>query len=169
MRLKSARKTLEELTDRYEDDPRNWRLSVGQDERGFFDIFMANTTSVWQVKLDSIYKPEPIGLGMKVGGSTEAKRIGAGVEPSFGFRPIPEGILEAMLRRDNRDIGVIAADILRFEPKRLDELRGGPVLSGPIQWGGRHPLSERQARLDADLRANLRKHLHRKGFEQEFG
>jgi hypothetical protein len=168
MRLKSAKKTLEELTSKYEEDPRNWRLSVGQDNRGFFDIFMANATNVWQVKLDSIYKPEPVGLGLKVGGSAEAKRIG-GEEPSFGFRPISERMLENLLKRDGRDVGAIASDIMRFEPRPLDELRGSPVLSGPINWGGRHPLSERQAILDADLRANLRRHLHRKGFEQEFG
>lgn len=168
-KYKSARQTLDELTKKYDKDPKDWRMAVGTDERGYFDIFISNPIGVWQVKVDSIYKPKPIGLGMKIGGKMEAKRFASEKEPSFGFRPISNTLIESIMHSREHQMDSFVDEILKQQPRRLADIKSPVFASGPIRYGDRFQLSDRQTQLDLDLRKNLKKLLFREGMELEYG
>ncbi len=132
-------------------------------------MFISNPLEVWQVKVDSIYKPKPVGLGMKVGGRAEARGILSNNRPSFGFRPISEEVIGKILGHGEGDLNPALGGILKTEPKRLSEIRTPVVASGPINFGTRFPLSKRQIELDQTLRSNLKDLLFKKGLELEYG
>jgi hypothetical protein len=168
-KYKSAKHTLDELTKKYDRDPKGWRMAIGQDERGYFDIFLSNPTGVWQVKVDSIYKPLPIGLGTKIGGKMEAKRIASEKAPSFGFRPVSQELIENIMHYREKDMSPIMDEILKLEPRRLADIKSPVFASGPINYGRKFQLSSKQTKLDFELRKNLRRLLYKEGAEQEFG
>lgn len=169
MKFKTAKRTFDELTERYEKEPKGWKIAVGNDNKGYFDIFISNPEEVWQVKVDSIYKPKPVGLSMKVGGRTEARKIASDKEPSFGFRPISDDIIENIIRRKGEDLSPVLNEILKVEPRRLSDIRSPVVASGPIHYGNKLQISKKQKNLDLELRKNLKKLLFREGIELEYG
>lgn len=56
------------LFNRYSSNPKNWNfiISVSPIRDSFFDAIISNSDEVWQLKIDSIYKPYPIIMGAKV-------------------------------------------------------------------------------------------------------
>ena len=56
------------LFEKYSLNPKNWNfiVSTSSPRSGFFDATVSNTDEVWQLKIDSIYKPLPIVLGTKI-------------------------------------------------------------------------------------------------------
>ena len=165
MEFMPAEDAMERLLQKYNRDPKGWRVSIGDDPHGYVDVFVRSPREFWQIKLDSLYKPTPLGTAAKIGGPSNKRKVDEGV-PDFGFRPIPEDLFRRLLEPHTRGPD-IAAEILRRDPMRLADIRAPAIASGPIGLGAN--LSKRQGDLDADLRANLRKMLHRRGMEQEFG
>ncbi|MFQ5887532.1 MAG: hypothetical protein ACE5HY_02415, partial [Candidatus Hydrothermarchaeales archaeon] len=92
--MESADKLLRRLLLSYNKDPRNWYFSVGKGhDDTSFDILISRSKEAWQVKLDTIFKPKPVGVGARIGGIEEVPR-----RPySFGFRPLSEDILSGLL------------------------------------------------------------------------
>ena len=56
------------LFDRYSANARDWRFEISVSERSgsFFDAIVSNPNEVWQLKIDSIYKPNPLIIGTKI-------------------------------------------------------------------------------------------------------
>jgi hypothetical protein len=169
MKFKSAKRTFEELLEKYNRSPAGWNIAASNDERGYFDIIVSNPNEVWQVKIDSIYKPRPVGLGLKIGGMREARRIAPDRAPSFGFRPVPEGILEGLMHRPEGDMSPLLDEILKSKPRGINDVRSPLVASGPVHYGAKLELSRRQNELDFALRRNLKRRLFEEGMESEYG
>jgi len=53
---------------KYTVNPKNWNfvISTTSINDGFFDATVTNPDEVWQLKIDSLYKPFPIIAGAKV-------------------------------------------------------------------------------------------------------
>ena len=56
------------LFEKYCSNPKNWNfvISTTSLKHGFFDATVSTTDEVWQLKIDSIYKPLPLVVGTKV-------------------------------------------------------------------------------------------------------
>jgi hypothetical protein len=90
------------LFERYCSNPRNWNfvISVSSLNNQFFDATVTNTDEVWQLKLDSIYKPLPLVVGTKidVDSTTIERRINANAVP-FGFRKLEPLVIMDVLKK----------------------------------------------------------------------
>lgn len=73
-------------------------ISPSYNDDGFFDATISNFDEVWQIKVDSIYKPVPIIIGTKV--DADVTRVYKQIESApFGYRKIdPDSILKILLR-----------------------------------------------------------------------
>lgn len=168
MRAKS--RSLEEImieTQRtYDEDPRGWGISLGMGKDGYGNIFISGPKGLWQIKVDSIYKPKPIGVGARVGAVDEFKKLISTKIPSYGFRPINEDqmsrLREGMSR--HRPLDEIVGEILSAKPSPLGKLRGPGIVQGPIIHSNFHGyMSSKQKELDSKLKRNLDKLLFREG------
>jgi len=87
------------LFDKYCTNPKNWKflISPSYHDDGFFDATISNFDEVWQIKVDSIYKPVPIIIGTKV--DADVTRVYKQIESApFGYRKIdPDSILKILL------------------------------------------------------------------------
>ena len=90
------------LFEKYCSNPKNWNfvISTSYKRDGFFDAMVSNTDEVWQLKLDSIYKPLPLVVGTKIDvDSTAIERgVSANTVP-FGFRKLDPPVIMDMLKK----------------------------------------------------------------------
>jgi len=56
------------LFERYSANAHDWRFEISVSERSgsFFDAIVSSPNEVWQLKIDSIYKPNPLIIGTKI-------------------------------------------------------------------------------------------------------
>ena len=88
----SYEETLQEVRRKYDKKPAGWQALVGRSPRGFYDILFSSPDAVWQLKLDTIYKPNPIGFGVRL--EVDPSRVPVMGGPSHGYRPVPiDGIM----------------------------------------------------------------------------
>jgi hypothetical protein len=160
MKMEPADIMFERILKKYNKDPKSWNFSVGRGhEDKFFDILISHEKDVWQIKLDTLYKPNPLGVGVKVGRSGKAFD-----NPyPFGFRPIPEGFIPELL-----DAGFspgIIEEIMRERPKPIDKIKTPGIVQGPITFsrGSLDFISERHRKLDNKLKMELDRLLGRSG------
>jgi hypothetical protein len=92
------------LFERYSANSRNWKfvVSVSQQNRNFYDAIVSNPNEVWQLKIDSIYKPNPLIIGTKV--DVDPLRFNDNTHIPFGYRKL-----------DPRKIGKILSNISENE------------------------------------------------------
>ncbi len=90
------------LFEKYSSNPRNWNFLISTNplRDGFFDATISNVDEVWQLKIDSIYKPIPMVIGAKVDvdATRIERRIGTS-SPGFGYRKLEPSVMMTMLRK----------------------------------------------------------------------
>ncbi|MGA8084675.1 MAG: hypothetical protein WB988_22715, partial [Candidatus Nitrosopolaris sp.] len=90
------------LFEKYASNPKNWNflISTISPRDGFFDATVSNVDEVWQLKIDSIYKPVPIILGTKVDlDATKIERKISNGSPTFGYRKLEPSIMMSILKK----------------------------------------------------------------------
>ena len=92
------------LFERYSANSRNWKfvVSVSQQNGNFYDAIVSNPNEVWQLKIDSIYKPNPLIIGTKV--DVDPLRFNDNTHMPFGYRKL-----------DSKKIGKILSNISENE------------------------------------------------------
>ena len=92
------------LFERYSANSRNWKfvVSVSQKNGNFYDAIVSNPNEVWQLKIDSIYKPNPLIIGTKV--DVDPLRFNDNTHMPFGYRKL-----------DPKKIGKILSNISENE------------------------------------------------------
>jgi hypothetical protein len=92
------------LFERYSANSRNWKfvVSVSQQNGNFYDAIVSNPNEVWQLKIDSIYKPNPLIIGTKV--DVDPLRFNDNTHMPFGYRKL-----------DPKKIGKILSNISESE------------------------------------------------------
>jgi hypothetical protein len=86
------------LLEKYSANVRDWnfQISVREKHDNFFDAIVTNPEEVWQLKIDSIYKPSPLIFGTKV--DLEPVRFKKDTnQVSFGYRKMESFKLRRML------------------------------------------------------------------------
>lgn len=163
--IKNREEILRALAKKYEKDPSGWSVLVRENRSGYSDFLISTADELWQMKVDSLYRPDAKAMGMKVGGKKEARRIVSDSAPTFGFRPMPAGILEGFLGGDfgREEFARTIDRVLRERPVRLSEIDSPGVIQGPIQFGWKGYLSDKQQLLDAKLKRSLDRMLFKEG------
>ncbi len=144
----------------YDEDPKDWQMSFSKNIQDP-NLFVTNRRGIWQIKLDSYFKPKPLGLGVKIGDSDDAlslrkRKLG----PSFGFRPITENHLSNFRDQllQQKPIDKLILDILKTDPKPTSLLDSPFSLQGPISLSSNSQyISDRQKLLDKKLKKELMK------------
>lgn len=94
------------LFERYASNPRDWKFVISKSsfDDGFFDATLSNREEVWQLKIDSIYKPIPTVLGTKVDVDSMKfdKRLGYSTIP-FGYRNFDPPVIMNLLDKLTQD------------------------------------------------------------------
>ncbi|HEY7081825.1 MAG TPA: hypothetical protein VH500_19190 [Nitrososphaeraceae archaeon] len=94
------------LFERYANNPRDWKFIISKSsfDDGFFDATVSNRDEVWQLKIDSIYKPMPTVLGTKVDIDSVKfdKRLGYSTIP-FGYRTFDPPVIMNLLDKLSQD------------------------------------------------------------------
>lgn len=89
------------LLDKYSKNPNGWSFVVfpsSKEDNGFFGALVGGPEEVWQLKVDSIFKPNPLMLGAKV--EADQGRLNnsglAGIP--YGYRKLDRRVAYELLR-----------------------------------------------------------------------
>lgn len=153
-----------EISRLYDKDPQGWRVLVGKDNSGFYDVLISHGREAWQVKEYQVNPFKFVGLGSKLPSSTPVPSISN--EHPFGFRPVGLNQIKelASMIDDSAAMSGLAAKLLAERPiSSAEALESPAVLHGPILQSSRpiEALSTSQTKLDEKLRRELRQIVHR--------
>jgi hypothetical protein len=157
------------LLDRYSRNPQGWSFTVSPPVRqnSFFDAIVANREEVWRLKLDSIFKQNPLMIGAKVD-TDSPKIIPSNSFVPYGYRKLNPELLFHILK--------LAGDG-HLQANRLEELDhfesllaatdtvapkdGESYAEGPFVYSNRPVLApdSQQKLLDEKLSTEMRKML----------
>ena len=163
--MEPAEDIKKEILKRYDSNPSGWRVFVGRDRRGHFDLVISHDSDMWLIKEEQINPFRSVGFGVrdKVVGFETIERISP---YTFGLRPLSERQMMkvALALRSNESPSKFLARVLRTEPVASTEITSPGVLQGPVIHSARgiELISERQAELDRELRLELERLLTRK-------
>jgi len=163
MEILEYNEILKEIIRKYDRRPEDWQVLIGRSQRGFYDIIFSNPEEVWQLKIDTIYKPNPIGFGAKL--EIDPSAIKVENFPSYGFRPISADLLEKMENITlSEEIPLIIADsIKKTPPTPIKKIKTSLAAVGPyIQKPSIEPLSQNQKELSRKLDIELEKLMREK-------
>lgn len=161
---------MRKLSNMYNKNPTNWTVLIGEPRGTHSDIFISTGKELWQVKVDSLYRDRPIGLGMKVGGKEEAERVLKEDVPPYGLRPLPEDLIKRFIDGaiGYEDIIPVVDRVLKSKPRRVADIDSTAVLQGPVQFGRPNELSPKQKELNLKLGQSLDRLLFEKQIGKEY-
>lgn len=85
------------LMERYIHDPRGWNFAIAPARsHGFFDGLFSSPDEAWHVKLDTIFKPNPLTLGVRTESGLGKVRIPDSTP--FGYRKLDPRLAMEVLR-----------------------------------------------------------------------
>ncbi|MEM3404575.1 MAG: hypothetical protein QXJ17_08575 [Nitrososphaeria archaeon] len=157
---------IRKVYERYNKNPQGWRVVIGNDDKGYPTILFYSPEEVWELKLDSFYKPNPIVVASSQPTSKETEDSTL-ESPGYGFRPVDDrkarAIIESLKKKSLPS--ELVKNVLKKEPISLEEIRDERmVLHGPIIHAPKLPIiSEQQVDLDIKLRTELQKLLMNRG------
>jgi hypothetical protein len=154
------------LFQRYSANARNWKfvVSVTQMNGNFYDAIVSNPNEVWQLKIDSIYKPNPLIVGAKV--DVDPGKFNDNSHMPFGYRKLdPEKIGKMLSNLDeNDDTNGISTYISSLISSSEPEVPtpNNSYAYGPFLFTQKNPLNvdEYQKRISEKLASRLKDKLH---------
>jgi hypothetical protein len=162
--LLDSTKIRREIARLYDRDPQDWRVLVGKDRFGFYDVLISHGTQAWQVKEYMVNPYKYVGLGSKLP-SVSSHPLSASEYP-FGLRSIGLNDMKEItgIIDDPRALSDLASKLLSQKPVNSREaIEGAAILQGPIlqSSGPLEALSSAHTKLDEKLRRELQRLVHR--------
>lgn len=155
MEIYAGDEVFDKLRKDYDSNQKGWTALFGMAEKGF-DILFNQGKKQWQLKLDTVYRQNPIVVGGKI--DTEKSFEAPKGIPGFGIRNITEEDIAKLL-------DMPPCKLLEFlkntEPMPTDEI-GHSAIAGPYLTA--NPLavvSKKHAELDKKLRSELERHIQK--------
>jgi hypothetical protein len=158
--LLDSTKIRREIARLYDKDPQDWRVLVGKDRAGFYDVLISKGNKGWQMKEYQVNPYKFVGVGSRIP-YVAASSLTSGEYP-FGLRPIDlSGVKElASVIDDPKTMSDLASRFLNEKPVSFREAIESPaILQGPILQSSSplEPLSTAHTRLDERLRKELQR------------
>ncbi|MGC2575075.1 MAG: hypothetical protein WA364_26500 [Candidatus Nitrosopolaris sp.] len=172
MEILQDNKLAKYLFEKYSSNPKNWNFLISTIplRDGFFDATVSNVDEVWQLKIDSIYKPVPIILGTKVDlDATKIERRINSSSPAFGYRKLEPSVMMSILKKLADDQQIHANKELSINNyinsvlgslETVSPVTGENYAYGPFVFTDRNPVkSEYQKHVAEKLATSLRDNL----------
>jgi len=169
--VKTLKEQLAEIEQNYNRNPLNWNISIGRDQNNYGNIFISNPVNIWQIKIDSLFKPNPAGVGMKLGPVEDFSDLISPSSPSFGFRPLLPTHLENLQKSivQEKPINSIIDEILSEKPVAPDQSEHQNFIVGPLMHSSfQGYVSDKQKELDQKLKRGLDKLLYSQGIGLDY-
>ena len=151
------------LLEKYSKNPKGWNFTIGPAAKdNFFDALVSGPEENWQLKIDSIFKPNPAVLGTQV--DANSKKPPAAVFPSYGYRKLdPEVVLKVLREQEEGDYDE-SLDKLIASLEPTSPIPGSSYAQGPFVFTNKKflELSDNQKKLDDRLSSELRNLLREK-------
>ncbi|MER5176442.1 MAG: hypothetical protein ABJB76_05525 [Candidatus Nitrosocosmicus sp.] len=159
---------------KYTVNPKNWNfiISTTSMNDGFFDATVTNPDEVWQLKIDSLYKPLPIITGTKVDiESTKMKKIMNKNTVPFGYRKIDPPMLMNLFKKISEEQEIIARKDIDHVNKELNSflgsleptvpIKGTDYLFGPFLYTDKNIIDKNsyQKNISEKLTTNMKKKI----------
>jgi hypothetical protein len=153
------------LFERYSANSRNWKfvVSVSQMNGNFYDAIMSNLNEVWQLKIDSIYKPNPLIVGAKV--DVDPVKFNDSTHMPFGYRKLDPKKIEKILSNisENEDTNAISSYLSSVISSSEPEIPSpnNSYAYGPFLFTQKNPIKvdEYQKRISDKLATRLKDKL----------
>ncbi len=151
---------------RYNQDPHEWHVLAGRDQKGYYDVVVVHGSDTWLIKEQMINPLHSIGFGVK--DSSVDQEIAKTQLPhhTFGLRPLSKQHVEKVTNalKTGQSLTGLINKLLKTRPVPFDELESPMALQGPVIHNSRgiRTISENQAELDRKLRIELEKLLYRR-------
>jgi len=157
------------LLERYSRNPRGWSFTLAPSQKyGFFDAIVSNQDEAWLLKMDTIFKPTPIMLGVRT--EVDFGKANSLDTIPWGYRKLePKAALELLrtlndTSEGNRNDGIMLnlARVMGSRPV-VPEV-GKSYAQGPFVFTspGTIKFSEEQKALDEKLSSEVQKLLGNK-------
>ena len=163
--VEPAEETRKQILKRYDSNPGGWRVLVGRDRRGHYDLIVSHGSDVWFIKEEQINPFRSVGFGLrdKVADQDVVEKLSP---VTFGLRPLSKTQMTriASALRSENSLSEVLSKFLKTDPVAFSEVSSPGLLQGPIIHAPRGIglISERQAELDRELRVELERLLMRK-------
>lgn len=177
MKKKRAKEVLKEFFKSYQEDPTGWSFWLSPPgEDNFYEAYIIHGDEVFFLKIDSIYTPNPLGVGAKL--KVEEDQLVKNL-PDFGFRQFSKEETEDFLSNiprteDYESKEEFQKDLKGFRKEIVGEAmekepvpftsEGSPGLMAIGPYSPKNPLSyisERQEKLRKELSEKLDKLVRR--------
>ena len=153
------------LFERYSANSRNWKfvVSVSQRNGNFYDAIVSNPNEVWQLKIDSIYKPNPLIVGAKV--DVDPVKFNDNTHMPFGYRKLDPKKIGKILSNigENEDTNAISSYISSVISSSEPEIPSpnNSYAYGPFLFTQKNPMKvdEYQKRISDKLATRLKDKL----------
>ena len=153
------------LFQRYSANAKNWKfvVSVSQMNGNFYDAIVSNPNEVWQLKIDSIYKPNPLIVGAKV--DVDPVKFNDNSHMPFGYRKLdPEKIGKILSNMgENQDNSGISSYISSLISSSEPEVPApnNSYAYGPFVFTQKNPIKvdEYQKKISDKLASRLKDKL----------
>jgi len=132
------------LFERYSANSRNWKflISVNQLNGNFYDAIVSNPNEVWQLKIDSIYKPNPFIVGTKV--DVDPVKFNDNTHMPFGYRKLDPKKIGKILSSigENGDDNAIDSYIASMISSTMPEIPtpNNSYAYGPFLFTQKNPI-----------------------------
>ena len=167
--MKTFEEIMADIRKLYNKEPKGWQISVNRDKFNHGNILITNPSSLWQVKLDSLFRPNPLSVGGKLEDIDISEKVGKNL-PSFGYRPLGNNQLAKMQENlmSNKSIDSLILDILQKDPVPIDNTKNQGFIEGPINLAPPGYISNKQKKLDLKLKKDLNKLKYRRGLGLQY-
>ena len=132
------------LFERYSANSHNWKfvVSVTQQNGNFYDAIVSNPNEVWQLKIDSIYKPNPLIIGTKV--DVDPLRFNDNTHMPFGYRKLDPKKIGKILSNigENEDTSALSSYIASLISSTKPEVPSpnNSYAYGPFLFTQKNPI-----------------------------
>ncbi|MEM3653727.1 MAG: hypothetical protein QW723_03335, partial [Candidatus Bathyarchaeia archaeon] len=160
MNIKTVDEILKEVIKRYNKDPKEWKVFVGKDRSGHYDLLITHKSQIWLIKGEQINPFKWIGYGIEQSIENDEK-IKKFPSFQFGFRPLPKEKIEELSKiiEDHEKMNEFILNLLNTQPKPIHEIKSPLVVQGPIVYSSKplEIISEEQRKLSNKLKDELEK------------
>jgi len=163
--LEPAEEIKRQILKRYDSNPSGWRVLVGRDRRGYYDLVVSHGSDVWLMKEEQINPLHSVGFGLR-DKATSLDAIERLSPVTFGLRPLSDTQMTRVANalKSGRGLSRVLSQFLKTDPIPSSEVTSPAILQGPVIHApqGIGLISKRQAELDRELRNELERLLIRK-------
>lgn len=159
--MHDSTKIQHQISKLYDKDPQGWKVLVGKDKVGFFDVMISHKDEGWQIKQYQVNPYKFVGIGSRLPNTAVHPIVTD--NPAFGLRPIGIDQMKDLID-DPKSMNDVLLRLLQEKPTTSRDIaESAGVLQGPILQSSSplETLSTAHTKLDEKLRKELQRIVRR--------